>query len=151
MRTFAILATIMIIGSACQVSVHVGSGPPPIHGDPEFGDVVLATEIDSVSKAPITEVTEFASDVAAMYATIHVKNAKAGEFRFTWKKDGDDAGTIVMTVPDIYDNWVSTWIKPTGEVPAGDGYSLGVEYNGRVVSTTAFRVVEARRARQREP
>jgi len=145
MRAILLLFLAAVAASACQFSVNVGKVPPPIQGNPEFGDVVLATEIDSYTKEPITEVLEFASDVETMYATIHVRNAKAGEFRFNWRNGSDEPTGIVMTTPDIYDSWVSTWIEPTDGVPPGDDYSLEVIYNGKVISTVSFRVTGSSR------
>ena len=143
MRAIVVCALIGVLVSACQFKVEVGKGPPPIRGNAEFGNVVLATEIDDYTKEPVTEVTEFPSDVEVMYATIHVKNVKAGEFRFQWKKGDEDAGAIVMTVPDIHDNWVSTWLEPTTAVPPGNDYSIDVLYNGKVISTATFKVIDS--------
>jgi hypothetical protein len=145
MRCLVVLAALALVASACQVSVQVGRGEPPVRGEPEFGEVVLATEVDDYTKEPISEVSEFPSDVRVMHATINVKNVKAGsEFRFQWRKGDEEPGVIVMTIPvDLHDNWVSAFIEPTGGVPPGDDYFVDVLYNGTIVSSANFRVVDA--------
>jgi hypothetical protein len=137
------LATLpALLLAACSVSFTVGKGAPPIHSDPSFGAVVLATRIDSVTKEPLDRVDSFDTNVRAMNATIEAKNVRAGaEFRFHWTKGGNDVGTIVMSVPtDIHDNWVSAAIFPNGPVPLGSDWRLEVLYNGKVISSKNFSV-----------
>jgi hypothetical protein len=138
----ASVVVFLLLGAACKVELKKVEGPPPIRGEPEFGGVKLATEIDQFSKEPVVEVTSFAADVRTIYAAIKAKNVPAGaEFRFQWRKADESMGGVVMSIPvNLYDNWVSTSLDTSQGVPPGEDWSVEVKYNGEVVSTASFSV-----------
>jgi|CXWL01.1.fsa_nt_gi hypothetical protein len=146
MRQVVVICAVLggLVSLACSFSVSVGNVPGKISGEPEFGDVVLATEVDQVSKEPVTEVVEFRADVEEMHAAINVKNVRAGsEFRFRWKRGREELASIVINVPvDLVDAWVEGYIEPTEDVPVGRGYSVDVLFNDDIVSSTTFSVVK---------
>jgi hypothetical protein len=140
---FAICLTAWLFG-ACSFSFNVGTAPGEISGDPEFSDVVLATELDPTSKKPVAVVTEFPTDVTGMFAALNAKNVPAGsEFRFRWLKANEQVLSLKVDVPiSLSDNWVYGSLEPTGDVPAGEDYAVEVLFNDELVSTATFRVVD---------
>jgi hypothetical protein len=142
--TIALLVVLAFGIAACGSDPGNVESPAPsaVSGGPSFGEVKLATEIDAASKAPITEVTSFASDTKAMHGTISVKNVPAGsEFHFRWTKGAQEAATVVVSVSvDTADSWVSGSLFPNGPVPAGDDWLLAVFFNGTTIASKQFRV-----------
>jgi hypothetical protein len=131
-------------GSASTAASASTPGTPlPISGDPAFGDVKLASEIDEVTRAPISEVTSYPTDTKAMHAAIQVRNIRAGsEFRFRWTKGPQEATTVVVTVPeDTAESWVSGSVFPDASVPAGEDWLVAVFYNGVNVGSRQFSIV----------
>ncbi len=128
---------------ACSFSFSVGDVPGEIYGDPEFDDVVLATELDDTSKEPTTVVTAFPTDVKEMFAAIKAKNVPAAsEFRFRWLEGNQQVASLRIDVPvDLLDNWVYGSIEPTEDVPVGDDYTVEVFFNDELISTASFSVV----------
>jgi len=143
--TVLALIALLALSTACRVEFNVGKRQAAVHGDPSFGSVVLSTRIDPVSKEPLDNVQMFDMQTQTINATINVKNVKAGAtFRFQWKKGGQDAGAIVMTIPiDLIDNWVAGTIEPNGTIVPGDDWSIEVLFNGTMIATKTFEVAEA--------
>jgi hypothetical protein len=114
--------------------------PTPSAGGPEFGALILASQINFETKEPITQAASFPTSAPEMHATIQAKNVPAGsQFIFRWTKGTSVAATITVPVEaDIADSWVAGSVRPTGAIPPGEDWLVSVSFNGVPVGSVTF-------------
>jgi hypothetical protein len=114
-----------------------------LRGGGDDVEVVLATEIDEVSGAPLNNVEFVGSGVTLLYAAVAIEDADRGEvYRFEWHGGDDELDSEHELPEDVDAGWVFSALENERGLAPGDAYEVEVFRDGDRIARRSFEVTE---------